>query len=99
MSVTLQDMFKENSITTDTIEFNDTLMRKIKKSAGGIPDYRHQPYIRHPLIDIVMTVFFEVMGNANGWGEIESFAKRIKNVCVNTWNCPMGFQRMMHAVS
>lgn len=73
---TLQDIFKENNITADAIEINDTLIRKIKKYADGVPDYRHPSYTRHPLGDIIMIVFFAVMGNANEWGEIESFAKK-----------------------
>ena len=41
-----------------------------------MPDYRHPSYTKHLLGDIIMIVFFAVLGNANEWGEIESFAKR-----------------------
>lgn len=41
-----------------------------------MPDYRHPSYTRHILGDIIMIVFFAVLGNADEWGKIESFAKR-----------------------
>ena len=41
-----------------------------------VPDYRHPSYTKHLLGDIIMIVFFAVLGNANEWGEIESFARR-----------------------
>ncbi len=72
----LHSTFEENGISPDTIELNDSLIRDIKKHADAVPDYRHPSYIRHPLGDIIMIVFFAVLGNADEWGEIESFAKR-----------------------
>lgn len=72
----LHHTFEENGISPDTIELNDSLVREIKKCADAVPDYRHPSYTRHLLGDIIMIVFFAVLGNANEWGEIESFAKR-----------------------
>lgn len=72
----LHNTFEENGISPDTIELNDALIRNIKKQADAVPDYRHPSYIRHPLGDIIMIVFFAVLGNADEWSEIESFAKR-----------------------
>ena len=72
----LSDTFKENGISTETIERNDTLIRKIKKHADCVPDYRHPSYTKHLLGDIIMIVFFAILGNADEWGEIESFAKK-----------------------
>lgn len=72
----LHDVFNENGISPDTVELNDSLIRDIKKYADAVPDYRHPSYTRHLLGDIIMIVFFAVLGNANEWGEIESFAKR-----------------------
>ena len=72
----LHHTFEENGISPDTIELNDSLIREIKKYADAVPDYRHPSYTRHLLGDIIMIVFFAVLGNANEWGEIESFAKR-----------------------
>lgn len=73
---TLNDIFTENRITSYDVEVHDRLIREIKKNADAIPDYRHPSYVRHFLGDIVMIVFFAILGNANEWGEIESFAKR-----------------------
>lgn len=73
---TLHNIFEENNISPDTIELNDSLIQDIKNHADKVPDYRHPSYTKHLLGDIIMIVFFAVLGNANEWGEIESFAKR-----------------------
>lgn len=72
----LHDIFEENGISPDTIELNDSLIQDIKKHAEMVPNYRHPSYTKHLLGDIIMIVFFAVLGNADEWGEIESFAKR-----------------------
>ena len=72
----LHNIFEEYEISPDTIELNDSLIQSIKKHADAVPDYRHPSYTRHLLGDIIMIVFFAVLGNADEWGEIESFAKR-----------------------
>ena len=72
----LHDLFEENNIHPNLMEGNDALIEAVKENAGTVKDYRHQSYIRHPLVSIIMIVFFAVLGNANEWGEIESFAKR-----------------------
>ena len=58
------------------IERNDSMIEKIKGYAGRVPDYRHPSYVKHLLCDIIMITFFAMLGNANEWGEIESFAKK-----------------------
>lgn len=72
----LNDIFTENGIIPGDIEVHDRLIHELKKNADTVPDYRHPSYIRHLLGDIIMIVFFAMLGNANEWGEIESFAKR-----------------------
>lgn len=72
----LQSLFEEHGITSDDIEIRDHLILEIKKNADAIPDYRHPSYVRHLLGDIVMIAFFAILGNADEWGEMESFAKR-----------------------
>lgn len=72
----LCETFRENGITSEALEGNGALIEKIKKQADAVPDYRHPSYTRHLLGDIIMIVFFAVLGNANEWGEIESFAKK-----------------------
>lgn len=72
----LQKVFQENAVSLDSIECNDILIQKIKKNADAIPDYRHPSYVKHHLGDILMIVFFAMLGNANEWKEIESFAKK-----------------------
>ena len=72
----LHDLFEENNIQVDLIEGNDALINAVKKNAGSIPDYRHPSYVRHPLVSIVMIVFFAVLANADEWAEIETFAKK-----------------------
>jgi len=72
----LQNIFEENGITAETIERSDALIEKIKKYADAVPDYRHPSYTRHLLGDIIMITFFAMLGNANEWEEIESFARK-----------------------
>ena len=71
----LHNTFQENGISPETIMQNDRLIREIKKHADEVPDYRHPSYVQHLLGDIIMIVFFAVLGNANEWAEIEAFAK------------------------
>lgn len=72
----LNETFRENGISPEILEGNDSLIKKIKKNADAVHDYRHPSYSRHLLGDIIMIVFFAILGNANEWGEIESFAKK-----------------------
>ncbi len=71
----LHNTFCENGISPETILENDRLIKEIKHHADAVPDYRHPSYVRHLLGDIIMIVFFAVLGNANEWAEIETFAK------------------------
>ncbi|MCM1120939.1 MAG: ISAs1 family transposase [bacterium] len=71
----LHNTFCENGISPDTVMENDRLIKEIKKHADAVPDYRHPSYVRHNLGDIIMIVFFAVLGNADEWSEIESFAR------------------------
>ena len=71
----LHNTFQENGISPETVMGNDALIKEIKKHADAVPDYRHPSYVHHFLGDIIMIVFFAILGNANEWGEIESFGK------------------------
>lgn len=71
----LNNTFQESGISPETVMQNDRLIREIKKHADAVPDYRHPSYVRHLLGDIIMIVFFAVLGNADEWTEIEAFAK------------------------
>lgn len=72
----LQGVFEENGISSEMIEGNDALVRKIKGYADAVPDCRHPSYVKHLLGDIIMITFFAILGNADEWGGIESFAKK-----------------------
>ena len=72
----LHDILGEYDISSEVIERNDTFIRELKKHADAVPDYRHPSYTRHLLGDIIMITFFAILGNANEWGEIESFARK-----------------------
>jgi len=54
----LHDLFEENNIHPNLMEGNDALIEAVKENAGTVKDYRHQSYIRHPLVSIIMIVFF-----------------------------------------
>ena len=68
-------LLSENNITSDSINLSDKLIYEIKGYAENIQDYRNPAYTRHLLSDIIMIAFFAVLGNANEWGEIETFGK------------------------
>ena len=72
----LHNTFKENGILPENIMVNDTLIRKIKQYADAVPDYRHPSYTKHLLGDIIMIVFFAILGNANEWGGLRAFPKK-----------------------
>ena len=57
----LHDLFEENNIHPNLMEGNDALIEAVKENAGTVKDYRHQSYIRHPLVSIIMIVFFAVL--------------------------------------
>lgn len=86
----LGKIFRENNIIPETLEGNSALIEKIKEHADAVPDYRHPSYTRHLLSDIIMIVFFAVLGNANEWGEIESFAKKKEKWLRNYLELPYG---------
>ncbi len=71
----MQEVFRKNNITTETIELNDELIYEVKDIAKTIQDYRHESYKRHKLVDVVMITFFALLANANEWSDIEVFAK------------------------
>jgi predicted transposase YbfD/YdcC len=68
-------LLKENNITAETIGENEEIINKMKENAKQIQDYRHESYIRHLLVDVVMIMFFAVLANADEWSDIEVFAK------------------------
>ncbi|MCM1561078.1 MAG: ISAs1 family transposase [Butyrivibrio sp.] len=72
----LNAIFEENGINKGDIPLHADLIHALKKNADAIPDYRHPSYIWHLVGDIVMIVFFALLGNADEWGEIESFARQ-----------------------
>ena len=68
-------LLSENNITSDSINLSDKLIYEIKGYAENVQDYRNPAYTRHLLSDIIMIAFFAVLGNANEWGDIETFGK------------------------
>ena len=71
----LHNTFQENGISPEMVMQNDKLIREIKKHADAVPDYRHPSYVQHLLADIIMIVFFAVLGNADEWAEIEALQR------------------------
>lgn len=71
----INTIFKDNDISAETIEINDEIIYELKEKASVIKDYRNEAYTRHLLVDVVMIVFFAMLGNANEWADIEVFAK------------------------
>ncbi|NBJ92193.1 transposase family protein [Parablautia muri] len=72
----LHNTFQENGISPETVMQNDSLIREIKKHADEVRDYRHPSYVRHRLGDIIMIVFFAVLGNADEWAQRSKHLQR-----------------------
>jgi predicted transposase YbfD/YdcC len=70
----LGNIFREKEVNGRL--FDDVeVMKELKDKLGVITDKRHESYIRHNLIDIIIITLFAVMSNANEWNEIEAFGK------------------------
>lgn len=70
----LKDIFAESEI--DFTQFDDVaVLKELRDEIGKISDKRHESYIKHNLLDIIMIAFLAVLTNANEWIEIEEFAK------------------------
>jgi len=70
----MQELFDEHEI--DFAMFDDEeVVKELMDRISSVNDIRHQSYIRHKLVDIIMITLFAVLSNANEWSEIEEFGK------------------------
>lgn len=70
----IKEVFEENEV--DVTLFDDvSVMEELKQKLNVITDERHESYIRHKLIDIIIITLLAIMSNANEWLEIEEFGK------------------------
>lgn len=70
----IKDIFEENEI--DFTLFDDVaVLKELREKLGIITDKRHESYIKHNLLDIIMITLLAVLTNANEWIEIETFAE------------------------
>jgi predicted transposase YbfD/YdcC len=70
----MQELFEEHEI--DFTMFDDEeVVKQLMERISSVNDIRHESYIRHKLIDIIMITLFAVLSNANEWAEIEEFGK------------------------
>ena len=70
----LKDIFDENEI--DFTLFDDvSVLKELREKLVIITDKRHESYIKHNLLDIIMISLLATLANANEWIEIEEFAK------------------------
>ena len=95
----LHDLFAENNIQVDLIEGNGAIIEAVKKNAGAIQDYRHQSYVRHPLVSIVMIVFLRSWLMRMNGQRSKHLQKRRKNGCGNIWTFLMGSRQTTHTAS
>lgn len=71
----IKEVFKENEV--DVSLFDDvSVMEALKNKLNVITDTRHESYIKHKLIDIIIISLLAIMSNANEWLEIEEFGKK-----------------------
>lgn len=70
----IKDIFEGNEI--DFTLFDDVaVVQELRERLGIITDTRHESYIKHKLLDIIMITLLAVLANANEWLEIEHFGK------------------------
>lgn len=70
----IRNIFDENEV--DCTLFDDVaVISELSQKLEVITDTRHESYIRHKLIDIILITLLAVMSNANEWLEIEEFGK------------------------
>lgn len=85
----LKDIFEENDI--DFTLFDDvSVLKELREKLGIITDKRHESYIKHNLLDIIMITLLAVLANANEWIEIEAFAKSKESWLKNFLELPNG---------
>jgi predicted transposase YbfD/YdcC len=70
----MQKLFEENEIDF-TLFDDEEVVKQLMEKISTVNDIRHESYIRHKLIDIIMITLFAVLSNANEWAEIEEFGK------------------------
>jgi predicted transposase YbfD/YdcC len=71
----LKGIFQENEIDVEL--FDDvTVLKELRERLDIITDTRHESYIRHKLLDVIMITLLAVLANANEWIEVECFAKK-----------------------
>lgn len=85
----LESLFLENEIDI-TLFDNKEVILELKEKLEAINDKRHESYIKHNLVDIIMISFFAVLSNANEWSEIEVFAKSKEKWLRNFLELPNG---------
>lgn len=70
----IKDIFEENEINF-TLFDDVAVLKELREKLGIITDKRHESYIKHNLLDIIMITLLAVLSNANEWIEIEVFAQ------------------------
>jgi len=70
----LKNIFEENEINFELLD-DVTVLKELREKLGSISDTRHESYVKHNLIDVIMITLLAILANANEWVEIEYFAK------------------------
>ena len=70
----LKNIFEENEINFELLD-DVTVLKELREKLGSISDTRHESYVKHNLIDVIMITLLAILANANEWVEIECFAK------------------------
>lgn len=85
----IKKMLGENAnIIVEQIEISS--LRDIRIEMKNIDDIRHQSYVRHNLIDIVMLALIAVLAGADEWIEMEEFGKTKKEWLKTFLDLPNG---------
>jgi hypothetical protein len=74
----IKNIFKENEIDFTLLD-DVGVLQELRSKLGIITDTRHESYVKHNLLDIIMITLLAVLANANEWLEIEHFGKIKEN--------------------
>lgn len=65
----IKDIFDEENIDFKLFDEGPVLI-ELREKLGIITDKRHESYIKHNLVDVIMITLLAILSNANEWLEI-----------------------------
>ena len=73
----LKNIFEENEFNFELLD-DVTVLKELREKLGAISDTRHESYVKHNLIDVIMITLLAILANANECVEIEYFVLQFR---------------------